>query len=155
MGIVKEDVLSALNTIQVKGRLEIIKTPGDYTLMIDYAHNAMSLESLLTTIRKYNPKKIYCLFGCGGNRAKARRMRMGEVSSKLADLTVVTSDNPRNEEPMDIINDILIGFTKQMENMLRSQIVKRRSNIVWNMLEQEILLFLPEKGMKTIRRSKV
>ena len=73
MGIVKEDVLSALNTIQVKGRLEIIKTPGDYTLMIDYAHNAMSLESLLTTIRKYNPKKIYCLFGCGGNRAKARR----------------------------------------------------------------------------------
>ena len=51
MGIVKEDVLSALNTIQVKGRLEIIKTPGDYTLMIDYAHNAMSLESLLTTIR--------------------------------------------------------------------------------------------------------
>ena len=101
MGIVKEDVLSALNTIQVKGRLEIIKTPGDYTLMIDYAHNAMSLESLLTTIRKYNPKKIYCLFGCGGNRAKARRYEMGEVSSKLADLTVVTSDNPRNEEPMD------------------------------------------------------
>ena len=58
MGIVKEDVLSALNTIQVKGRLEIIKTPGDYTLMIDYAHNAMSLESLLTSLRKYNPKKI-------------------------------------------------------------------------------------------------
>lgn len=112
MGIVKEDVLSALNTIQVKGRLEIIKTPGDYTLMIDYAHNAMSLESLLTTIRKYNPKKIYCLFGCGGNRAKARRYEMGEVSSKLADLTVVTSDNPRNEEPMDIINDILIGVHK-------------------------------------------
>ena len=88
MGIVKEDVLSALNTIQVKGRLEIIKTPGDYTLMIDYAHNAMSLESLLTTIRKYNPKKIYCLFGCGGNRAKARRYEMGEVSSKLADILI-------------------------------------------------------------------
>ena len=69
-------------------------------------------ESLLTTIRKYNPKKIYCLFGCGGNRAKARRYEMGEVSSKLADLTVVTSDNPRNEEPMDIINDILIGVHK-------------------------------------------
>lgn len=112
MGIKKEDVLSALNTIQVKGRLEIIKTPGEYTLMIDYAHNAMSLESLLTTIRKYNPKKIYCLFGCGGNRAKARRYEMGEVSSNLADFTIVTSDNPRNEEPMDIINDILIGVHK-------------------------------------------
>ena len=112
MGIQKKDVLDALNTIQVKGRLEIIKTPGEYTLMIDYAHNAMSLESLLTTIRKYDPKKIYCLFGCGGNRAKARRYEMGEVSSKLADLTVVTSDNPRNEEPMDIINDILVGVHK-------------------------------------------
>lgn len=112
MGISKDDVLSALNEIQVKGRLEIIKTPGDYTLMIDYAHNAMSLESLLTTIRKYDPNKIYCLFGCGGNRAKARRYEMGEVSSNLADLTVVTSDNPRNEEPMDIIQDILIGVHK-------------------------------------------
>lgn len=112
MGIRQEDVLSALNTIQVKGRLEIIKTPGEYTLMIDYAHNAMSLESLLTTIRKYEPNKIYCLFGCGGNRAKARRYEMGEVSSNLADLTVVTSDNPRNEEPMDIINDILVGVQK-------------------------------------------
>lgn len=112
MGIQKSDVLDALNTIQVKGRLEIIKTPGEYTLMIDYAHNAMSLESLLTTIRKYEPKKIYCLFGCGGNRAKARRYEMGEVSSMLADLTVVTSDNPRNEEPMDIIDDILVGVHK-------------------------------------------
>lgn len=112
MGIKQKDVLSALNTIQVKGRLEIIKTPGEYTLMIDYAHNAMSLESLLTTIRKYEPNRIYCLFGCGGNRAKARRYEMGEVSSKLADLTVVTSDNPRNEEPMDIINDILVGVQK-------------------------------------------
>ncbi len=112
MGIVKEDVLEALNAIQVKGRLEIVKTPGEYTLMIDYAHNAMSLSSLLTTIRKYHPNKIYCLFGCGGNRAKSRRYEMGEVSSNLADLTVVTSDNPRYEEPMDIINDILVGVRK-------------------------------------------
>ena len=77
--------------------------------MIDYAHNAMSLESLLTTLREYEPGRLVCLFGCGGNRAKSRRYEMGEVSSRLADLTVVTSDNPRNEEPMDIINDILVG----------------------------------------------
>ena len=80
--------------------------------MIDYAHNAMSLEALLVNIRKYGPKRIICLFGCGGNRSKARRYEMGEVSSRLADLTVVTSDNPRNEEPMDIINDILVGVKK-------------------------------------------
>ncbi len=103
------DILAALNEVQVKGRLEVVPTPGDYTLMIDYAHNAMSLEALLHSIRRYEPRRIICLFGCGGNRARARRYEMGEVSSRLADLTVVTSDNPRNEEPMDIINDILEG----------------------------------------------
>ena len=112
LGVHQEDILAALDHIQVKGRLEIVPTPGDYTLMIDYAHNAMSLEALLVNIRKYGPKRIICLFGCGGNRSKARRYEMGEVSSRLADLTVVTSDNPRNEEPMDIINDILVGVQK-------------------------------------------
>jgi UDP-N-acetylmuramoyl-L-alanyl-D-glutamate--2,6-diaminopimelate ligase len=77
--------------------------------MIDYAHNAMSLESLLTTLKEYEPGRLVCLFGCGGNRAKSRRYEMGEVSSRLADLTVVTSDNPRDEEPMAIIEDILTG----------------------------------------------
>ncbi|MCC8075353.1 MAG: UDP-N-acetylmuramoyl-L-alanyl-D-glutamate--2,6-diaminopimelate ligase [Clostridiales bacterium] len=112
LGVSRENVLAALDTIQVKGRLEIYPTPGQYTLMIDYAHNAMSLEALLTNIRAYGPKRIICLFGCGGNRAKSRRYEMGEVASRLADLTVVTSDNPRFEEPMDIINDILTGVAK-------------------------------------------
>jgi UDP-N-acetylmuramoyl-L-alanyl-D-glutamate--2,6-diaminopimelate ligase len=112
LGVSQEAILNALNTIQVKGRLEIFPAPGDYTLMIDYAHNAMSLEALLSNIRAYGPKRIICLFGCGGNRAKSRRYEMGEVSSRLADLTVVTSDNPRFEEPMDIINDILTGVAK-------------------------------------------
>jgi UDP-N-acetylmuramoyl-L-alanyl-D-glutamate--2,6-diaminopimelate ligase len=112
LGISQENILNALDTIQVKGRLEIYPTPGDYTLMIDYAHNAMALEALLTNIRAYGPKRIICMFGCGGNRAKSRRYEMGEVSSRLADLTVVTSDNPRNEEPMDIIKDILVGVAK-------------------------------------------
>ncbi len=112
LNIDREAVLDALNTIQVKGRLEIYPTPGEYTLMIDYAHNAMALDALLTNIRAYGPARIICMFGCGGNRAKSRRYEMGEVSSRLADLTVVTSDNPRNEEPMDIINDILVGVAK-------------------------------------------
>ena len=112
LGIPKVDILAALNQVQVKGRLEVVSAPGAYTLMIDYAHNAMSLEALLANIRKYGPRRIICLFGCGGNRAKSRRYEMGEVSSRLADLTVVTSDNPRNEEPMDIISDILVGVAK-------------------------------------------
>jgi UDP-N-acetylmuramoyl-L-alanyl-D-glutamate--2,6-diaminopimelate ligase len=112
LGVSRETILRALDTIQVKGRLEVIPTPGDYTLMIDYAHNAMSLEALLVNIRKYGPERIICLFGCGGNRSKLRRYEMGEVSSRLADLSVITSDNPRYEEPMDIISDILIGVKK-------------------------------------------
>lgn len=108
----KEKMLDALKHVTVKGRIEIVPVTKRYTLMIDYAHNAMSLESLLTTLKAYNPGRLVCLFGCGGNRAKSRRYEMGEVSSKLADLTVVTSDNPRNEEPMDIINDILVGVHK-------------------------------------------
>lgn len=78
--------------------------------MIDYAHNAMALKSLLTTLRAYEPHRLVCLFGCGGNRAKSRRYEMGEVSGTLADLTIITSDNPRREEPQAIIDDIKEGI---------------------------------------------
>lgn len=110
--VVEEKIKQALLHVNVKGRIELVPVSDRYTLMIDYAHNAMSLENLLTTLKEYEPGRLVCLFGCGGNRAKSRRYEMGEVSSRLADLTVVTSDNPRNEEPMDIINDILIGVKK-------------------------------------------
>lgn len=110
---VKEDAIqTALEGIRVKGRVELLPVSNRFTLMIDYAHNAMSLESLLTTLKAYNPKRLVCMFGCGGNRSKLRRYEMGEVSSKLADLTVITSDNPRNEEPKAIMDDILIGVKK-------------------------------------------
>lgn len=107
-----EEMKCALNDIKVKGRVEMLPVSNKYTLMIDYAHNAMSLKSLLTTLREYNPKRLVCIFGCGGNRSKDRRYEMGEVSSNLADLTVITSDNPRFEEPQDIINDIIVGVKK-------------------------------------------
>ena len=111
-GVDVEKIKHALLHVSVKGRIEIVPVTKRYTIMIDYAHNAMALESLLTTLREYEPGRLVCLFGCGGNRAKSRRYEMGEVSSRLADLTVVTSDNPRNEQPMDIINDILVGVHK-------------------------------------------
>lgn len=108
----KENILEALKDVRVKGRLEIIPVSPKFTLMIDYAHNAMALESLLESLKEYQPKRIVTLFGCGGNRDPHRRYEMGEVSSNLSDLTVVTSDNPRFEEPMDIINDILTGVKR-------------------------------------------
>ncbi|MCR5784154.1 MAG: UDP-N-acetylmuramoyl-L-alanyl-D-glutamate--2,6-diaminopimelate ligase [Eubacterium sp.] len=111
-GIDKKNIEEALLNPKVKGRIEPVKVSDDFTLMIDYAHNAMALESLLSTLKAYNPKRLVCLFGCGGNRSKLRRYEMGEVSGKLADLTVITSDNPRDEDPQDIINDIKIGMEK-------------------------------------------
>ncbi len=111
-GVEETLIKKALMSVCVKGRVEIIPKIKSYTMMIDYAHNAMALESLLTTLREYHPVRLTCLFGCGGNRAKSRRYEMGEVSSRLADVTVITSDNPRYEEPEDIVSDILVGVKK-------------------------------------------
>ena len=107
-----ENIKAALKVAKVKGRIEMIKVSDDFTLMIDYAHNAMALESLLNTLRDYNPTRIVTVFGCGGNRAKSRRYEMGEVSGKLSDFTIITSDNPRFEEPEAIMADIVTGMEK-------------------------------------------
>lgn len=107
-----DKIQKALQEVRVRGRVEIVPAHDHMTIMLDYAHNAMSLQSLLTTLKEYNPKRLVCLFGCGGNRSKDRRFEMGEISSKMADLTVVTSDNPRFEEPQDIINDIITGVKR-------------------------------------------
>lgn len=108
----QDDIIKALKVAKVKGRIEMIKVSDEFTLMIDYAHNAMALESLLSTLKEYNPHRLVCLFGCGGNRSRLRRYEMGEVSGRLADLTIITSDNPRNEEPQAIIDDIKVGMAK-------------------------------------------
>lgn len=110
LGIDEEVIKRVLPLGFVKGRIEMVHVSDDFTLMIDYAHNAMALKSLLTTLRDYNPGRLICLFGCGGNRSRDRRFEMGEVSGNLADLTVITSDNPRNEEPLEIIADIRSGI---------------------------------------------
>lgn len=111
-GVPQDVILESLAKIRVKGRVEILDVSEKFTVMIDYAHNAMSLNSLLTTLKEYNPKRLVCLFGCGGNRSRDRRFEMGEISSKLADFTIVTSDNPRNEEPQAILDDIVTGVKK-------------------------------------------
>ena len=106
------DIAAALKDVRVKGRVEPIHVSDDFTLMIDYAHNAMALESLLTTLREYEPGRLIALFGCGGDRSRDRRFEMGETSGKLADLTIITSDNPRTEDPQAIIDDIRTGISR-------------------------------------------
>lgn len=107
-----EHLKKALYEVKVKGRIELVKVSDKFTVIIDYAHNAMSLESILKTLREYNPARLICMFGCGGNRSRDRRFEMGEVSGKYADLTVITSDNPRFEEPQAIIDDIKTGISR-------------------------------------------
>ncbi len=109
-GVGIEDIRNGLNHIVINGRVEPVPTDGDYTLLIDYAHNALSMGSLLRTLREYDPNRLICMFGAGGDRSKVRRYEMGEVSGRMADLSVITSDNSRSENVMDIVNDILIGM---------------------------------------------
>ena len=110
-GITEEEVNKALAKVRVNGRMEIVYA-GDFSVIVDYAHNAISLESLLDTLRSYHPKRLVCVFGCGGNRSKLRRYEMGEISGKMADLSVITADNSRFEKVEDIIEDIKIGMNK-------------------------------------------
>lgn len=112
MGVPMDKIIEILTDIHVKGRVELIPISDAFTILIDYAHNAMSLKSILLTLRTYKPVRLISLFGCGGNRSKARRYEMGEVSGNMADLTIITSDNPRDEEPQAIIDDIRAGIAK-------------------------------------------
>lgn len=105
-------IQEVLKSVRVRGRVELVPISDAFTLLIDYAHNAVSLESILETLREYHPKRLIAVFGCGGNRSKARRYEMGEVSGRLADFTIITSDNPRDEEPQAIIDDIVTGISK-------------------------------------------
>ena len=105
-------ILDGLKIAHVKGRVEPVKVPGNYSLLIDYAHNALSMENVLTTLRQYKPNRLITMFGAGGNRPKVRRYEMGETSGRLSDLSVITEDNSRFEDVMDIIADIETGLHK-------------------------------------------
>ncbi len=111
-GISINAVKEAFENISVPGRMQPVENSFGVNILVDYAHNAAALESVLNTLKEYTEGRIITVFGCGGNRSKTRRFEMGEVSGNLSDYTVITSDNPRNEEPMAIIADIITGMSK-------------------------------------------
>ena len=144
-----DNIKKALSRVAVRGRVEIVPVSDKYTVIIDYAHNGVSTESILTTMRKYNPKRIISLFGCGGNRSKDRRYDMGEVSGKYADFTIITEDNSRFEDVNDIMNDIEVGIKKTNGKYIK--IPDRRTAIGYaidNAMEGDIILILG-KGHET------
>ena len=131
-GVPYAKVLESLADVRVPGRIQPVPNDLGFQVYVDYAHNAASLENVLVTLREYCEGKLITVFGCGGNRSKTRRFEMGEVSGRLSDLTIITSDNPRSEEPMDIIADILVGFdktegTREVEPDRRSAILRALS----------------------------
>jgi UDP-N-acetylmuramoyl-L-alanyl-D-glutamate--2,6-diaminopimelate ligase len=113
----------------VKGRVEVVPTDGDYTVVIDYAHTPDALENVLKTMKQVSSGRLVALFGCGGDRDKTKRPKMGTIAADNADFCIVTSDNPRTEEPEAIIDDILAGMKGKKTPM--KVIPDRREAICW------------------------
>ncbi len=110
-GIPAETVISAVENYNgVKGRCEVIPTGRDFTVICDYAHTPDAVENILRSVKEYTEGRLICLFGCGGNRDAAKRPKMARAAAAYADRLIVTSDNPRNEDPEAIIRDILVGL---------------------------------------------
>ncbi len=112
LGIGLNELTEVLRHVRVHGRVELISVSDEYSVIIDYAHNEVSTRSVLDTLRQYEHNRIICVYGGGGNRSKLRRYDMGEVAGELADLSILTCDNPRDEEISDINNDIKTGLAK-------------------------------------------
>ena len=111
VGISIEDIKGGLEAVKaVPGRIELLDTKTPYRVILDYAHSPDALENILKAVRPTTKGRLICLFGCGGARDKTKRPIMGEISGRLSDLSIITSDNPRDEEPMTIIEEILEGI---------------------------------------------
>ncbi len=112
LGISSQYLKKGLERVDVKGRVEAVRTGRDFTVIIDYAHSPDSLKNILETTRDFASGRVVCLFGCGGDRDRMMRPMMGKISGELSDVTIITSDNPRTEEPAAIVRDIEEGIKK-------------------------------------------
>ena len=150
LGIAPEKIAAALLQAQsVKGRVEVVPTPGtDYTVLIDYAHTPDALENVLRSVRGFCRGRLIAVFGCGGDRDPLKRPIMGEIGVRLADLAIVTSDNPRTEDPRKIIDDILAGIP---EGSAYQVVEDRRKAIAQAMAQakKDDIIVLCGKGHET------
>lgn len=148
--IIKE----ALEEFHVDGRCEILNINNKFKIVIDFAHNKLSMESIINTMKQYNHNRIITIFGCGGGRSFERRYELGEISGKLADLSIITTDNPRNDDIDDIISDIKKGVENQKGEYL---VIKDRKEAIEfaisNAKENDIILLLG-KGHETYQEIK-
>lgn len=151
LGVEFKSVLEAISkSTGVKGRIEVVPTPNtDYTLIIDYAHSPDGLENIITSLKEIAKGRVVTVFGCGGDRDKTKRPKMGAVAARLSDFCVVTSDNPRSEVPGEIIKDILVGM--QDIDTPYEVVENRKEAIKWAMdnAQKDDIILLAGKGHET------
>lgn len=151
LGISLTDASAALLSAKgVKGRVEVVPTPGtDYTVLIDYAHTPDGLENVLTSVKGYCKGRLIAVFGCGGDRDPVKRPIMGKIGVDIADIAIITSDNPRTEEPGKIIQDILKGVDPTKNNY---EIIENRPKAIQHAMDiagKDDIIVLAGKGHET------
>lgn len=135
MGMTPDAIREGLEQAKVKGRMELLPASKEYSMLIDYAHNRVSTENALNALQQYHPRRLVCVYGCGGNRSRLRRYDMGEITGKYADLCILTCDNPRYEELHDINEDIKVGLKKSGGKYI--EIDDRKEAIAYSMAHAE------------------
>jgi len=154
MNVSFDSVKAGLERVSVPARVETVKTDRDFTVIIDYAHTPDSLENILTTVKDFTKGRLISVFGCGGDRDRAKRPAMGRISGRIADFTIITSDNPRTEEPLAIVRDIEEGI-KDTEGKYTT-IVDRREAIKYALSNAQPgdVIVLAGKGHETYQTFK-
>ena len=150
LDITLAEAAQALKTAKgVKGRVEVVPTPGKpYTVLIDYAHTPDGLENVLSSVKGFCKGRLIAVFGCGGDRDPIKRPIMGRIGAEIADIAIITSDNPRTEEPMAIIRDILAG----LEEKNNYEVIENRPNAIRHAMDiarENDIIVLAGKGHET------
>ena len=146
LGMKHDEITEAMKTASVPGRVEVInRVPGAH-IILDYAHNGVSLENILKTMKLYNPKRLICLFGSIGGRAFIRRKDMANVTIKYADITIITTDNPDNEDPEAILDDLQSYYTDYKGQLFREVDRETAIHMAVNMLQPGDILVVAGKG---------
>lgn len=150
LGFALDDIANALEQLDgVKGRAEVVPTGKEYTIIIDYAHTPDGLENILSTFKEIKRGRLVCLFGCGGDRDATKRPIMGAIAAKMSDFVIVTSDNPRSEDPELIIKDILVGMKDSKTPYI---VIENRKEAIKYAVEnalQDDIIVLAGKGHET------
>lgn len=151
LGVDLADAAAALADCQgVKGRVEVVPTPGkDFTVLIDYAHTPDGLENVLSSVRDFCKGRLISVFGCGGDRDPIKRPIMGEIGVRLADIGIITSDNPRTEKPSDIISDILKGVNESLGTYYVIEDRKKAIAYAMDIAQKDDIIVLAGKGHET------